>query len=77
MNPELILMRTRPESAVNLKAVAQQELRRVTNKARRCGMSLQGYCQRFGVRQIWNEVALEQHNSKTAQSATAARTSKR
>lgn len=52
LNPELSLMLSRREQPTN--AALQAELKATyIRKAWRCGMTLEGYCKRFGINMTW------------------------
>lgn len=56
INPELQLLRTRPERTVNTKTVQRGLFMHYQARARAVGLTLQQYCQRFGIRQTWTGV---------------------
>ncbi len=53
INPELVLMRSRAAVECNADAVQAELKAMYCRKAWRVGMSLDGYCQRFGIEKTW------------------------
>lgn len=53
INPELVVMRSRAAIECNAAAVRMELKSMYIRKAYRCGMSLDGYCRRFGIKQVW------------------------
>jgi len=52
-NPELVLMRSRAAVECNADAVQAELKAMYCRKAWRVGMSLDGYCRRFGIEKTW------------------------
>lgn len=65
LNPELLLMLNRNAVSVNQKAVNLELKATYCRKAWRCGMSLDGYCSRFGIRKVWEG----SHDANTTESS--------
>lgn len=53
VNPELVLMRSRAAVECNADAVQAELKAMYCRKAWRVGMSLDGYCRRFGIEKTW------------------------
>lgn len=64
-NPELVLMRSRAAVECNADAVRAELKAMYCRKAWRVGMSLDGYCQRFGIEKTWER---EQYGLASEQS---------
>lgn len=52
-SPETILSKARPELAVNQRMVWAELHAMYIQKAQRVGMSLDAYCTRFNIKQVW------------------------
>lgn len=53
LNPELQVMLSRAAIEVNQKAVHAELKAMYCRKSWRCGMSLDAYCYRFGIKKVW------------------------
>lgn len=56
LNPELQIMLSRAATEVNQAAIKADLKARYCRKAWACGMSLDGYCKRFGVCKLWEKL---------------------
>lgn len=52
-SPEAILAKARPELAVNQRMVWAELHAMYSKKAQRVGMTLDAYCHRFNIKQVW------------------------
>lgn len=57
VNPETVLMHSRAAVECNQAALRMELKSMYIRKAYRCGMTLDGYCARFGINKAWGKAS--------------------